>query len=236
MIQQTNNPEEGNVIKNTSGKPAELPRINSGYIKQELENVLLLEKGLLLTIREVLLRPGKSVQEFLHRDRTRLAKPIYFVIITSLIYTLANHYLGFEDGYIDSGGLEGSVLGVIFSWMQNNYGFANLILGVFIALWIKVFFRKFNYNFFEIMILLFYIIGVGMLILALFGVAESLTQIRFTQIGAFLIFGYTAWSIGQFFDKKASSYVKAFFAYLIGYITFMILVFIIGISIDLLFV
>lgn len=214
-------------------KPVNPPRIDARYIKEELGNVLLLENGLLLTVREILLRPGKSTKEFISRDRSRLVKPVYFLIVTSLIYSLANHYLGFEDGYMEGGGLEESSIGVVFSWMQSNYGFANLIFGVFIAFWTRIFFRKFDYNIFEIVILLCYVMGVGMLVLAVFGIAEALTHLNLIQVGAILLFGYITWSIGQFFDKKAASYFKGFLAYLLGYITVMILIFIIGLSIDL---
>lgn len=44
---------------------------------------------------------------------------------------------------------------------------------------------------------------------------------------------YPTWAIGQFFDKsKISSYVKAFFAYLLGYILFQLAIILVGLSYD----
>ena len=45
---------------------------------------------------------------------------------------------------------------------------------------------------------------------------------------------YSTWAIGQFFGKgKLLNYVKALFAYILGLLTFTVLVIFIGILIDL---
>ena len=141
---------ETEVIQNycpNCGTPVVLKRINGQYILKEISSVLNFDRGILYTIRELLLRPGKNIQTFVLEDRNRLVKPIIFIIITSLIYKLAQQFLHFEDGYVNAGGFEESATTNIFGWIQKNYGYANIIMAIFIAGWIKVFFRKYEYNF-----------------------------------------------------------------------------------------
>jgi hypothetical protein len=107
-------------------------------------------------------------------------------------------------------------------------------MGVFIAIWVKIFFRKYNYNFFEILILLCFVMGIGMLNLALFAIIEGISKIHLMQISSIIAFIYSAWAIGQFFDKyKMINYLKSFFAYLLGFLTFSVSALLLGITIDL---
>jgi hypothetical protein len=228
---------ETEVIQNycpNCGTPVVLKRINGQYILKEISSVLNFDRGILYTIRELLLRPGKNIQTFVLEDRNRLVKPIIFIIITSLIYTLAQQFLHFEDGYVNAGGFEESATTNIFGWIQKNYGYANIIMAIFIAGWIKVFFRKYEYNFFEILILLCFLMGISMLIYTVFGLIESITKIQILQIGGMVALVYTSWAIGRFFDKnKKANYLKGFLSYLLGMITFFLAAIILGMGIDL---
>ncbi len=46
------------------------------------------DKGIFYTIKELLIRPGENIPKFIHNDRNRLVKPLIFVIVCSLIYTI----------------------------------------------------------------------------------------------------------------------------------------------------
>ncbi len=211
-----------------------LKRIDGRYILDEIISVLYFDKGILYTIKGLLLRPGNTVREFLLKDRSRVVKPVIFLIITSLIYSFLRQFVSFQDGYIYHDSSVQSTPMNIFQWVQNNYGYGNLIIGVFIALWTKALFRKHDYNYYEILILQCFVVGFGMLILATFGTLEGLTGIKFLQYGGMSFIIYSAWAIGQFFDRtKISSYWKAFLAYLLGMITFTIGVYVVGGFIDL---
>ncbi len=216
------------------GHPTILKRIDGQYILQEIRNVLNFEKGILFTIRELAINPGKSIIDFLNENRSRLVKPIVFLIVSSLIYTILNNFFHFEDGYINYSDIKESTTLTIFKWVQGNYGYANIIMAIFIGFWLKTFFRKYQFNFFEILIVLCFVIGMGMLIYSVFGIVQSLTHIKSLQVGAIVAFIYTTYAIGQFFDKrKLISYVKSFIAYLLGMITFSLAAVVIGVIIDL---
>ena len=218
----------------TCGHPHKLKRINGQYIISEVGSILNFDKGILFTIKEMLLRPGQSIQKFILEDRNRLVKPIVYIIVCSLIYTLIQQLLRFEDGYVNYSDQQGSTTLLIFQWVSNNYGYANILMALFIALWIQIFFRKFGYNFFEILILLCFVMGTGMLLFSIAGIVDSLVSLKIIDKGFLLGILYMAWAIGQFFGKKIWNYIKAFLAYMLGLITFTFAVLLIGNLIDLL--
>lgn len=203
-------------------------RIDGRYIIHEIEHVLHFERGFLYTIRELLVRPGENIKNFITENRSRLVKPIIFIIVTSLIYTLISKFFHIEEGYIKLDA-EGSQMQSINNWVQSHYGYSNIIMGGFIAFWLKIFFRKYDYNFFEILILLCFILGMEMLIFSVFALFEGLIKFPLMQIAAVIVFIYFSWAVGQFFDKtKVSSYVKALVSYILGMITFGLSIGIVG--------
>ena len=222
------------------GNPKILKRINRKYILSEIVSVFNFDKGIFYTIMELVIRPGKSIQNFIHNDRKRLVKPITFVIFCSLIYTISQQYVLNKDfldnlgsGYTDALGLEKSYLVSIFQWIKNNYGYTNVIISIFIAKWIKLFFKKFNYNIFEILILLFYVLGTGTLFYTLFTVFDILAGTKISYFGSVIGFVYTSWAIGQFFDrKKGLNYFKGSVVYLLGLLSFYFIVLILGSAAD----
>lgn len=216
------------------GQPTDLKRIDGHYIIHEIEHVLHFERGILYTIKALLFNPGQNIRQYLSENRSRLVKPIIFIIVTSLIYTLCNHFFHFEDGYIKYLDAKQSTITKIFKWVQGHYGYANIIMGLFIAFWTKLFFKKYQFNFFEILILLCFVIGMGMLIYSVFGIIQGLTQLNIMQVAGIVGFIYTTWAVGQFFEKgKIINYVKAFFAYMLGMLTFTLTIIIIGALTDL---
>ncbi|MCC6373057.1 MAG: DUF3667 domain-containing protein [Bacteroidia bacterium] len=217
------------------GHPTSLSRINGHYLIHEIDHVLHFERGILFTIKVLLTNPGKNIRTYLTENRSKLVKPIIFIIVTSLIYSICNGIFHFEDAYSNKLNTTNSAASAISKWIQGHYGYANIIMAIFIALWTKLFFRKFNFNIFEILSLLCYVMGMGMLSLAVFGVIQSLAGINLIIIASLVTFIYTTWAIAQFYEKdKIMSYVKAFFAYVLGTITFYSTAIIIGITIDLL--
>ncbi len=221
------------------GQATKLKRINGHYIVHEIEHVLHFERGILYTIKELLTNPGHNVKKYLSENRSRLVKPIAFIVITSLIYSIAVKLFHVEDGYVNFDAQDVStqlpVTIAFLEWVQGHYGYANIIMGVFIAFWTKVFFKKYGYNFFEILILLCFVLGIGMLIYAVFGIIEGLTHTKVMQVAAVIALVYTIWAMGHFYDKtKPSSYFKAFGAYMLGMISFTVVSLAITITADLL--
>ena len=205
------------------GRPVKLARVDWHYIVHDIQHVLHFEKGILYTVRELLRRPGPSIHKFITTDRSRLVKPVLFLVVTSLIYTTIEHLVQIEQGYVHYEATKSSTLSFIFQWVQNHYGYANIIMGVFIAFWLKLIFRKSNYNFFEILIMLCFLMGVGMLILSLFALVQGLTEIQTLKVSSVVVLCYCTWAIGHFFDReRVASSFKALASYVLGMLTFSI--------------
>ena len=218
------------------GHPAQVKRINGNYLLQQIASVLNFQKGILFTIRELLIRPGKTVAYFIHGNRKQLVSPIGFVILCSLIYLIIRNIGGFEDGYMNVPGFKwgGAATAWLLQWIRNNYGFANILMATFMALWLKLFFRRSDYNLFEVLVLLYFILGIQMLVLALFGIVEAVTQLKVLDKASLLSFIYICWSITQFFQgKKLINFLKAFFSYCFGMISFLVFMILLGVLIDL---
>jgi Protein of unknown function (DUF3667) len=221
------------------GQASSLKRIDKHYVQHEVQHILHLEKGIFFTIRELIVRPGPTIHQFINTDRNRLVKPIIFVILASVIYTIIAQFFHIEDKYInvENSGLKYTT--AINKWVQNHYGYANLVMGIFIAFFAKKLFKKFNYNYFEIMVVLCYVLGIGMLIFGLFALAEGITNIRSTltmQVASAISLVYCTWAIAKFFEPthtKKASYFKAFCAYMLGFICFGIFIGVLGVVLDL---
>ncbi|RZM25380.1 MAG: DUF3667 domain-containing protein [Pedobacter sp.] len=218
------------------GQQTNVKRIDGHYIAHEIEHVLHFERGILYTIRELITSPGENVRRYISDDRNRLVKPIIFIIITSLIYSIAAHFFHIDDGYVNYHGAESTSISKMFKWIQDHYGYGNILMGVFIAFWTKLFFKKSGYNFFEILILLCFAMGIGMLLYAVIVIIQGISHIQLTQVGGMLGVLYCAWAVGQFFNKrKFASYLRALSAYILGMITFALTIVSIGLVIDLVF-
>lgn len=195
------------------------------------------EKGIFYTAKGLLTKPGDSVKEFIDENRNKHMKPVPFLILTSLLYTLVAHFTHADKIYNEKEKLlfENSTVENINHWVQTHYGYANVIMGIFIALCVKMLFRKYKYNLFEITILLCFVMGQGMLILTFEAFFIGiLSEKVFIGILTIISFGYPTWAIGQFFDKgKVSSYVKAFCAYILGYSLFYLAIIVFGLLVDL---
>ncbi len=154
-----------------------------------------------------------------------------------MIYTILNHLFHIEDSYVKyhENGETPNMVGSMVIWIKEHYGYSNIMMGVFIALWLKLFFRKYDFNFYEILIMLCFVMGMGMIIFSIFVVIQGVTHLNFMSIASVIGVVYCVWAIGQFYDKKKPlSYIKSLFAYILGMNTFWILPVIIGTIIDLL--
>jgi hypothetical protein len=217
------------------GQPTSLKRIDGHYITHEIEHVLHFERGILYTIRELITHPGQNIRNYLSENRSRLVKPVIFIIVTSLIYTFVSHFFHIKEELINFEVSDQSAIGSILKWMQGNYGYASILTGIFIAIWLKVFFKKYKYNFYDLLIMLCFVQGISMLIFAVFALLEGVSHFKLLSFAGKLGFIYMTWAMGNFFEeRKFWNYTKTFIAFFLGTITLYIIIFAIGISIDIL--
>ncbi|WP_282630270.1 DUF3667 domain-containing protein [Empedobacter sedimenti] len=219
------------------GQPAKLKRINQQYAWQELLNLIGYENGFVFTVKELITRPGKTVQEYIHINRKKITKPITFLILSSIIYTLVSQY--FYTDIISNKQMEAfygnSTYYKILIWVNNNYGYANLLMLLPITLWTKIFFRKYNYNFYETFVMVCLFMAEAMLFLAFTIVLNKFLEfprIIYDSLTSFAMFLYISWMISIFYKKNIKNYIKAFLAYTFGFLTSQAMTFLVAVLYD----
>lgn len=228
--------QHSNQANNTNEQEILLERVDKKYAVEEFLNLIGYERGFLFTVRELLLRPGKLVHHYLNTDRNACTKPVTFLILSSVLYSLITGYLDVdmlsEEELKKQYGTNGG--NSVILWIQNNYGYANILMLIFIAFWTKIFFKKYSYNIYEIGVLLCFIMGEGMLWFSVHPIIVKLfTNSVLDTVFFSIVLIYLAWAIGQFFGGGFKNYLKALFAYLLGFGSFEIIAILIGVAMDL---
>lgn len=217
------------LMEKESDTKATLDRIDSTYLWNEVRSVLNFDKGVFYTIREILLRPGLTVKHFLYRDRSQLVRPLVFIILCSLVYSLSQQTFNFEDGYVGLSFEQEPSVEAVFKWISRHYGYSNILISICMGIWLRLFFSKEGFNFYEILILLCYVVGVGMLIFAVIGIMNSLIDLKIIDKVFFLGVIYVIWAIANLFDqRRIMNYLKAVFAYFLGFMTFSFAAILVG--------
>lgn len=222
-------------------KQSKLKRIDGHYISHEIQHLFHLEKGFLYTVKELFIRPGKTVRTYLLMNRDKLMKPVVFVIFCSVIFTLVAHYLHIEYKYFSTNDIEELKKQKITArgigeWLNKNIGYTNLIIGLFTSLWLKLLFWKSKFNLYEIIILMCYLLGEMMLfstlIIFLVKFLKENSLILNPILGSILnngILVYVIWGAGQFFgEKKVLNYLKSIIAIALGFFTYRLFLLLIG--------
>ena len=217
------------LMEKESDTRATLDRIDSTYLWNEVRSVLNFDKGVFYTIREILLRPGLTVKHFLRRDRSQLVRPLVFIILCSLVYTLCQQTFNFEDGYVGISFEQEPFVEAVFEWISRHYGYSNILISICMGIWLRLFFSKEGFNFYEILILLCYVVGVGMLFFAVIGIMNSHIDLKIIDKVFFLGVIYIIWAIANFFgQRRIMNYLKAVFAYFLAYMTFSFAAILVG--------
>lgn len=215
--------------EHSSEPKKEIKRIDASYISHEIQHLLHFDKGFPFTFKEILIRPGKAVREYLTENREKYVKPIVFLVFAAVIFTFIIHFFHIEILIFNIKGIGETHQGgnnldtaAINSWIDSHLGYSALIIGFFMALWTKLFFYKKGYNIFEIFVLLSYVFGVFFIALLFFLLLSKLTGLlMITQIGVFLLQIYFVCAIGQFFgEKKFLNYVKSLGCLFLGIVTY----------------
>lgn len=205
-----------------------LKRIDHRYISHEVEHLLHLDKGIFYTIKELFLRPGVTVRRFLFTDRKDLVKPILFLIITSVFFTIVNNFMHVTVDLFNidkitplQNLIRSKEIGI---WITKNLGYSQLLMGLFVTIWIRVFFRKYQYNIYELLVLLSYVFGEALLILLSTIILAELSDSSIpVGVGLVIYFTYKIWAIGQFFgEKRFVNYIKSALSYFLGVLTYLV--------------
>lgn len=220
---------DGNYCNNC-GQSSNVEKIDFKYLLNEVPNsIFQLNRGFLFTVKELFTRPGHSIRYFLNGKRKQYFKPLAFVFLASTLYVISTYWLG--KNTILSEFISGITIGLnndnttellstkFLNWLANNHAYATLIFLPFFSLASYLAFIKSKYNYFEHLVLNFYITGQQMIIYLIFSfvlLKDNYLQFIPVILGAL----FTFWTFYQFFETK-KFYAKILLT-LITYIYFLI--------------
>ncbi len=125
---------EGNFCSNC-GQKTNTKRLDWHYIYEELKYTFLhVNSGLLFTAKQLYIRPGHMVREFIEGKRVKHYKPILLVFVLAGIMSLALHYLKLEKLISNYTTDQKDVTIKIFGWITKHYTIVELLLLPFISL------------------------------------------------------------------------------------------------------
>lgn len=242
ICKNCSNEYQGNFC-NSCGQSSKQKRIDAKYLFVDIPNsILQINHGFFFTIKEMFLRPGDSIREFLEGKRKKHYKPIAFLFLTSVLYVLVSRTSG-NDTFIDdfmvgikSGGDAGLSKTAFLSWISHNQSYGQLMLLPFFALASYLAFKRSGYNYFEHFVLNAYITGQQMFIYLLFALVPN--KGNFLESIPYLItFIFNILVFVNFFNaKKTGSAVGLILlTYFIFFLEILVAIFITGWALKYLF-
>ncbi|MDR2950000.1 MAG: DUF3667 domain-containing protein [Prevotella sp.] len=211
------------------GQSARTSRVNAKHLAEELQYGLLhINKGLLYTTKELLLRPGMTIKNYLAGKRVKYTKPFLFLIVWGVIYSLIFHFFHFfplEEMNKHDGNIVLEYIPV-YNWYFEHYSLVLLVLIPFYAFFTYLLFHKQRYNYIEHLVLFSYISGARILILLIFYPIIYFTKsILIYKLVFVLSEIYVIWGLVQFF--KTSSWLTAISKVILGLFLALILMLVI---------
>jgi hypothetical protein len=94
-------------------------RITWGSTWSDVLDVIDFDKGILLTIKELVIHPKATINDYLYGNRSKYANPLRFLLFSTAIITLLNFYLVYQPT-IDKGLFNGTEQGNVFNVEFNS--------------------------------------------------------------------------------------------------------------------
>ncbi|KRA51593.1 DUF3667 domain-containing protein [Pseudoxanthomonas sp. Root630] len=149
------------------GQPTPAHRIDWHFLGHELEHsVFHMDRGFLYTLKQLMLRPGRLIRNYIEGRRAGVVKPVLLIMMTGAAATLMAHYAldgdalgasltaGMEAGAGHQGSLNAkqaeamaqmaNVFGVVKDWMNRHLTLITLLLLPVQAAAFKLTFRRFK--------------------------------------------------------------------------------------------
>lgn len=194
------------------GQSSKVDRINlPNFLNEITEGVFQINKGFFYTIRELFLRPGDSLKEFLSGKRKRHFKPIAYVLTLSTLYFLIAQITD-QNTWMDdliSGWINGATghpqvaqAPTILIWLSNNYAYLSLLLLPIFSLASYLSFLKSGTNYLEHIVINSYVTGHQAIFYSLFAIVRTVTESDVIEVISLLVaVSYACWVFWQFFSE-----------------------------------
>lgn len=217
----------GNIANETycsnCAQSTKVDRINLKSLLNELsDSIFQVNRGFLYTIKELFIRPGHSIREYLQGKRRNHFKPIAFLFTLSTIYFLLSRHIDFDTllGYFAEGFSAGDsdlskesvdyteskrMVGIL-NWLADNYAYATLLLLPLYSFASYISFHGIKYNYLEHIALNAYISGLQTILYIVFFTLFIFIDVYYLEALPLLFsMGYTFWVFRQFFIELSIS-------------------------------
>lgn len=194
-----------------------------------------INKGFFFTFKELTVRPGNSLREFLAGKRKSHFKPIAYLLTLSTIYLFTTQVTN-QNTLIDdlvAGWMNGATernsnieIPKIASWFLTNYAYTTLLLLPIFSLASYISFHTFQKTYLEHVVINSYITGHQAFVYTLFALSETVinSQIMETFAAAVAV-SFTYWVYWHFFSEgnRTMNLVRSTMTYLIYLISSTVL-------------
>lgn len=227
-------------MEQSNHKDSNLERINMQTVYQSILSIFNFDKGFLFTLKTLLIRPGQVIREFLFEDRTKLMKPMRFLILSVAFGTfislkffpeIANTEISIIEIFpptlftSDTATLLSKIMVESFTKYSNLF---QLFKVPFIAIVSYLLFRKSKFNFAEHLVINAYLFSMLVIVSTLLVPMVNFLPAIFGTIIFLFTLGYMTFVFTTIFKEKLlRSFLKTVFAYTIAnvlHILFMIIV------------
>lgn len=167
------------------GQSTHTHRVNLHHLIHEfLHGVLHVDKGIFFTIKELTIRPGQTIRNYLGGKRVNYFKPFGYLFLIATVYTLIMHFIDIPIINSDSvlkavhtshGSQEfehkemlvatNNTLQLFYNWINERYAISALLLLPLSAFVSFLVFYKTRYNYGEHLVINSYIVGQSTLLL-----------------------------------------------------------------------
>ena len=199
---------EGNYCSKC-GQPIDSSRINIKHLMEELQSgIFHINKGLIYTTKELLLRPGSTIRNYISGKRVKYSKPFTFLIIWGAVYSIIFHFFNYFP-MTEMNDQSSEVLQYIplFHWSSINYSLVALFLMPIYAFSSYLLFHRKGYNYTEHLVVFSYIQGATIfLILLCYPLIYLSKSVHVYKVVHAFSEIYVIWALSQFF--RTSSWLK----------------------------
>lgn len=214
---------------NHCGQDAHTGKLDFHFLMHEIQHGLLhADKGILFTIKELFIRPGHMLREFIAGKRVKHSKPLTFLVLITGLDAFINHYLHLSSFVpIDTKdhGVN-SVIEQVNEWSASHYILQLLLQLPLLSYVFYLLFRKYKTSYPEHLVINCYLSAQKMVIRLILLPMYYLIPGWSVLNNLVIPIGVTIWAYSQYYHKEQRGIIiqRAVFAYTIFYFLIVLMV------------
>ncbi len=195
---------------------------------QDLINALFsIDAPLLITLKELVIKPGVLLRNYLNGQRRKYYKPVSFFILTTVIYLIVRSLIGFDPFrnsmiVVEEGSLDGTVLTDARNYLLLNINNFLFIFVFTLAIFSKLFFFR-RYSLAEFLAISFYLLGVYTLLVTCNMFLVQHIGDFMQPTGLLIMLFYFAFAMCSLFQKSyLLVIVKSLIVYILAFLLYFL--------------